>query len=280
MGKDWDAPWKYTISEHGFTDGGNRLPAPSFTSSRNPTCQNCGRRQRTWKGGPPACSCGQDWKYGFSEGGWKGKNYPETPTFESARNPVCQKCHLMKRGSVRHEQCECPEPAFDDVAHRIQDRQKFQAWCVAWLQECYRVLTPGGIIKVFGATRMFHRMAAAMEEAGFVLQSEHSLEAWAYGSGFPKSLNVSKSIDQHLGKKDERPVVGSGSAGSAFHYGNPGEGGFGTLADKSGGTPSSQWEVTTAATSEAARFEGWGTALKPGWEPFIVGVKPSQDPQP
>lgn len=93
-------------------------------------------------------------------------------------------------------------------------------------------------------------------------------------SGFPKSLNISKAIDRHLGKQDEREVVGSGKAGAAFHYGNPGEGGFGTLADKGGGTPSSEWDVTAAASDEAKRFEGWGTALKPAWEPFIVGRKP------
>ena len=57
MGKDWDAPWKYTINSHGFTDGADRIAAPSFTSSRNPTCQKCGKRKRTWDGGPPACAC-------------------------------------------------------------------------------------------------------------------------------------------------------------------------------------------------------------------------------
>ena len=129
MGKDWDAPWKYAFTAPGFTDGGNRKPAPGFTSSRNPTCQACGFRQRTWKGGP--------------------------------------------------DKCECLEPDFDYP--ESTDRQKFQEWCVLWLRECYRVLKPGGVVKIFGATRMFHRMAAAMEDAGFVLMPEHSLEGWGYG---------------------------------------------------------------------------------------------------
>ena len=121
--------WKYPIAEHGFSDGGERLPAPSFTSSRNPTCQTCGLRQRTWEGGP--------------------------------------------------ERCACEDPGFD--TDTVSDRQKFQEWCVTWLTECYRVLRPGGVAKIFGATRMMHRLAAAMEEAGFVLNSEHSIEAWSYG---------------------------------------------------------------------------------------------------
>jgi len=225
MNKDWDAPWKYGFAEHGFTDGGERHPAPSFTSSRNPTCQACGLRQRTWKGGP-------------------GK-------------------------------CECDEPEFDSAQQTVSDRQKFQQWCVLWLTECYRVLSAGGILKVFGATRMNHRMCAAMEEAGFLLDPEHSLEAWAYGSGFPKALNTSKAIDKHLGKAGERPVTGRGKAGAAFHYGNPGGGGFGTLSGSQPGrsVASVSWDTTGPATPEATKFDGWATALKPGWEPFIVGRK-------
>lgn len=129
MGKNWDAPWKDPIAEHGFSDGGNGLPAPSFSTSRNPTCQACGLRQRTWESGP--------------------------------------------------EKCGCDEPEFD--LDTVSDRQAFQAWCVAWLTECYRILAPGGVIKTFGGSRMFHRLAAAMEEVGFILESDHSLEGWGYG---------------------------------------------------------------------------------------------------
>ncbi len=220
MGKEWDAPWKYGFAKHGFTDGGERHPAPSFTLSRNPTCQACGLWQRTWEGGP--------------------------------------------------EKCECDEPEFDSVVQTVSDRQKFQAWCVLWLAECYRVLRPGGIIKVFGATRMSQRMCAAMEEAGFFLDPEASLEAWAYGSGFPKYLNTSKAIDAHLGKTEERPVIGT-SRGVAVEdnqgFGGIARGGVGIVQE------AVDLDVAGAATPEAAKFDGWATALKPGWEPFIVGVK-------
>ena len=103
--------------------------------------------------------------------------------------------------------------------------RSFQVWCGIWLTECLRTLVPGGKIKIFGATRMFHRLAQAMEDVGFTLDPEKSLEAWAYGSGFPKSLNLTKAF---------------------------------TKADK---------------LQEAAQFEGYGTALKPAWEPFLVGSK-------
>ena len=71
---------------------------------------------------------------------------------------------------------------------------------IAFSQEfwtrAYHVLKPGGLVRVFGGTRTFHRMCAAMEEAGFVLRPEHSLEAWAYGTGFPKSHNVAAHMDE------------------------------------------------------------------------------------
>lgn len=225
MGKEWDAPWKYGITEHGYSDGANRTPAPSFTSSRNPTCQACGLRQRTWKGGPEACSC--------------------------------------------------DEPDFDATIHNISDRQKFQAWCHIWLTLAYNQLPSGGVIKVFGGTRMFHRMAQAMVEAGFV---RIGLEAWCFGSGFPKSLNLSKAIDRHLGKDGERPVVdvrttkdirrnvAADTAAGIDHR-------QGKFAPGSA-TSYMEYEETAAATDEARQFEGWGTALKPAWEPFIVGYKP------
>lgn len=218
MGKDWDAPWKYSIVEHGFTDGGNRLPAPTFTSSRNPTCQNCGRRQRTWKGG-------------------SGK-------------------------------CECEAPEFDSEIE-VSDRRKFQAWCVTWLQECFRVLRPGGMIKVFGATRMMHRMAAAMEEAGFILQPRHSLEGWSYGSGFPKSLNLGKAIEAKI------LLGGSGSLQLRLRNGHaPGRVGTNMGGHRSGTTHlADDPPAQGLQTEQGMQFGGFGTALKPAWEPFLVGLK-------
>jgi len=212
MGKDWDAPWKHTISDYGYTDGGERRPGPSFTSSRNPICQNCGARQRTWEGGPPACSCGE----------------------------------------------------FQTDEDTSGDRRKFQGWASEWLKLCFEKLPSGGIIKVFGGTRMFHRMAAAMEQVGF--EGLH-LEAWIQGQGFPKSLDISKAIDRCLGHP--RDVQGQGPPVDriALDYG----GGTGKAKN---GLKSDYTLDGQARTTEAQKWAGWGTALKPSWEPFIVGRKP------
>ena len=158
---------------------------------------------------------------------------------------------------------------YTSVQSTRSDRQKFQAWCVAWLLGCHRVLIPGGVIKVFGATRMMHRMAAAMEEAGFVLDPEHSLEAWSYGSGFPKSLNVSKALDKLAGVERTEVIGTSRGVAVEDHQG------FGGIARGAVGVKQVGVDlpVTAPATEEAKLFDGFGTALKPAWEPFIVGVK-------
>jgi hypothetical protein len=148
----------------------------------------------------------------------------------------------------------------DDDPENVSDRQGMLNWHVRWLKQAYRVLQPGGVIKAFSATRTYHQMALAMRHAGFV---DLSLEAWGYGSGFPKSLNVSKAVDSLLG--NDREVVRTESkADSTYHTQNVGE----------RVVSSSEYEVTKAVSSEAAQWEGWGTALKPAWEPFVVGRKP------
>jgi len=68
-----------------------------------------------------------------------------------------------------------------------------QAWHLDWLTEAFRVLKPGGVIKAFGGTRTYHRLVAAMEQAGFV---DIHINAWIFGSGFPKSLNISKALQR------------------------------------------------------------------------------------
>jgi len=120
--------------------------------------------------------------------------------------------------------------------------------------ECLRVLKPGGHLLAFGATRTYHRMTVAIEDAGFeVRDSLH----WVYGSGFPKSLDVSKAIDKAAGA--EREVVGTKKAvpGVAFTSDGPAE-----------------LDITAPATDAARQWSGWGTALKPAHEPIVVARKP------
>jgi site-specific DNA-methyltransferase (adenine-specific) len=128
----------------------------------------------------------------------------------------------------------------------------------------YQLLKPGGHLLAFSSSRTYHRMAVAIEDAGFEIRDQLM---WIYGSGFPKSYNIGKGVDKKLG--NEREVVGKGKAGAAFHYGAVGDGGFGNTFDGNG-IASSEWE-TTQGKSE---WEGWGTALKPAHEPIVMARKP------
>jgi site-specific DNA-methyltransferase (adenine-specific) len=134
--------------------------------------------------------------------------------------------------------------------------------CEVW-ENAYRILKPGGHLLAFGGTRTWHRLAVAIEDAGFDIRDSI---AWHYGSGFPKSLDVSKAIDKRAGA--EREVVGSYRA--AVQSGITG--GFNaSKADEFGRTTAN---ITAPATPAAQQWQGWGTALKPAHEPIVVARKP------
>lgn len=138
--------------------------------------------------------------------------------------------------------------------------------------ECLRVLKPGGHLLAFGGSRTWHRLAVAIEDSGF--QVRDSI-AWLYGSGFPKSLDISKAIDKAAGA--EREVLGPKRTPDGKTYAEFQK----NLVAKSGGimgktvpiNPLTQVE-TAPATPEAQQWEGWGTALKPAFEPVVVARKP------
>jgi DNA modification methylase len=125
--------------------------------------------------------------------------------------------------------------------------------------ECLRVLKPGGHLLAFAGTRTQHRMACRIEDAGFEIRD---IIAWVYGSGFPKSLDVSKAIDKAAGV--EREVVGSYAVTREFK-------GRDFVGEKSHAT---FVDITAPATPEAQQWAGWGTALKPALEPITVARKP------
>jgi len=211
------------------------------------------------------------------------------------------------------------------------------AYDVTVWQECLRVLKPGGHVLAFGGSRTWHRLAVAVEDAGFELRDSI---AWLYGSGFPKSLDVSKAIDKSNGKhevdlapfgsyvkqlreakgwsrKQLDDVMGTNTAVSWWEGRASGvqlpsketydrlkvvlgmDGRFDSLidwaeaerevigrkmsgiADKNekgrhtiGASKAVEVDITAPSTPEAKAWEGWGTALKPAFEPVVVGRKP------
>lgn len=208
-------------------------------------------------------------------------------------------------------------------------------------QKCYEVLKPGGYLLAFGGSRTFHRIACAIEDAGFEIRDTIM---WLYGSGFPKSMDISKQIDKRNGKQNEdftkfgnylkqkreekgysknnidkimntntayawwegrnylgdfkvqlpdkenyyklkevleldnrfdyliewqeaeREVIGKGKA--AFKTASAAFGG------KGWGTLCNDYDITAPSTELAKQWQGWGTALKPSFEPIIVARKP------
>ena len=248
-----DRSWEQPVSEHGFTDGGERLPAPTIGSSRN---------------------------------------------------PMCRTCHKHKRGWKDHPGCQCATPDYDDE-HHLGTRDHFIEWLTAIMQECLRVLKPGGHALVWSIPRTSHWTATAIEDSGFEIRDKiaelySTQDAWQeligtlgaeqltmlaralgddscvlhiFGSGFPKSLDVSKAIDKAAGA--ERKVVGYDASRARpnrlYEGGAIGNiGGTGKVSDRTDNGAT----LTAPATPEAAQWAGFGTALKPACEHWILARKP------
>ncbi len=133
---------------------------------------------------------GKDWDAPWKENGrWTDKPHGEDnrlPTDENGRSTGLSRWNI-------------PRPQY--VAGRA-----FQSWCELWAVECLRVLKPGGHMLAFGGTRTHHRLACAIEDAGFEIRDSI---AWLYASGFPKSLDVSKAIDRQRDDKSDVDAVRS-----------------------------------------------------------------------
>ena len=135
--------------------------------------------------------------------------------------------------------------------------------------ECLRVLKPGGHLLTFAGTRTQHRMAVRIEDAGFEIRD---MIAWVYGSGFPKSLDVSKAIDKAAGA--EREVVGSKLGRPGYSMKENDTDSHNRCAYRKFTDAESECAITAPATDAARQWQGWGTALKPALEPITVARKP------
>lgn len=136
--------------------------------------------------------------------------------------------------------------------------------------ECLRVLKPGGHLLSFGGDRTHHRLMCALEDAGFEIRTS---VAWLFGSGFPKSTNISKQIDRMAGA--ERKIVGTkvGLPGYSLAEGK-GRNTMNSANDGSLNNPVKECQITAPATEDAKKWEGFGTALKPGMEIIPLCRKP------
>ena len=132
---------------------------------------------------------------------------------------------------------------------------------------CFKVLKPGGHLLAFSGSRTYHRMAVAIEDAGFEIRDQIM---WLYGSGFPKSMNVGKIIDKKL-----RGVgIGKSDPKSPLH---------GTKRQKIDGS-NAKHDMSPLYKTQNVEYEyehdiskqwdGWGTALKPAHEPLVLARKP------
>lgn len=131
-------------------------------------------------------------------------------------------------------------------------------------EECLRVLKPGGHLLAFAGSRTYHRMAVRIEDAGFEIRDQIM---WIYGSGFPKSHNIAKAVDEKLG--NQRKIISIVESGAGpLKRGHVNKGGGGGLSI---GTERSPKYQITKGNSE---WEGWGTALKPAHEPIVMARKP------
>ena len=135
------------------------------------------------------------------------------------------------------------------------------AYNVDLWKECLRVLKPGGYLLAFGGTRTYHRMACAIEDAGFEIRDTIM---WIYGSGFPKSLNIGKEVDKLQG--NERTVIGEARSGNTSKAFNDYE----YRVEQEIYSTSGEYKITKGNTE----WNGWGTALKPANEPICMARKP------
>lgn len=151
------------------------------------------------------------------------------------------------------------------------------AYNVTVWQQCLRVLKPGGHLVAFGGSRTYHRLAVAIEDAGFEIRDQIQ---WIYGSGFPKSLDVSKAMDKQAGAVREvvtdkrEDMFGEYEVDKRYKAATQTgvmSGFNGSEANELGHTYAT---ITAPATDLAKQWQGWGTALKPAHEPAVLARKP------
>jgi len=150
---------------------------------------------------------------------------------------------------------------------KFKENKNFQEWNYLWAKEALRVAKPGATLLCFGGTRTFHRLACAIEDAGWIIKD---CIMWIYGSGFPKATDISNQIDKKAGKKRKQIKYEHWGRKNRSYQPNGNPFNFDKTKVKdmlTKGIP---------ATSEAKLWNGWKShGLKPAYEPIIVAMKPN-----
>jgi DNA modification methylase len=246
MGKEWDAPWKSAggvvddpASVGGFQDGsgGNPYSATRVRIGGVGGGSADARQRRADELTDPVKA--KYLQHGVTYGGVGKRNKGRIEVCNEGMDPS----HPERDGTNR-------------VVYGLSDPQGFQAWFLTCAEAMLRVAKPGAHLLSFGGTRMWHRMACAVEDAGFDIRDT---VMWVYGSGFPKSHDVSKGIDKMMGAERAANGAVTDRRGDGTVYG----------IGHSGALTSNE-----PITDAARQWNGWGTALKPSHEPVVLARKP------
>lgn len=245
MGAEWDSfggdAWRAGAGMVAPGIGDRPTAWPSFGGdSANATCSRCKGRMR----GKKVCEC--------PEPAWMVKGQPR-----QLQDSTYQTGHYGRNTAVRHG------IGGSYGTEGAKNSRAFGEWCYQWAVEALRVAKPGAHILAFGGTRTSHRLVCALEDAGWEIRDELM---YLYGSGFPKSTAIDKAIDKALGRDKDR----------AFKSVNPAQRPYNTAHGETstGWKAPSRPDKTHPASPQALEWEGWGTAVKPGYEPIVVARKP------
>jgi DNA modification methylase len=187
--------------------------------------------------------------------------------------------HTLHLGDCRHVMATLDDNSIDSIVCDPPYELGFmgKAWdntgiaydVTVW-QQCLRVLKPGGHLVAFGGSRTYHRLAVAIEDAGFEIRDQIQ---WIYASGFPKSLDVSKAMDKQAGATREvmSTYLIGGNSPDRLNFGanDRSEG-------KGMGFRPGDISITAPSTDLAKQWDGWGTAAKPAFEPAVLAYKPHE----
>jgi DNA modification methylase len=195
---------------------------------------------------------------------------PSCPESEASRSYV-----TIRNGDALDELRKIPDASIDAIVTDPPYELSFMgrkwdntgiAYSVELWREALRVLKPGGHLVAFGGTRTYHRMACAVEDAGFEIRDSLT---WLYGSGFPKSRRVSADIDKTLGSPRERVELVGGALNAGTANGWNGTDPHSSTAPLAGSRADDE-----PRTDAARQWQGWGTALKPAQEPIVLARRP------